>query len=172
MKPVTWRLAAVGVLGLVALGVARLGWRPAVPDQPAAWPVGPAPDLDLMEEMQRSERLDRYHKFVTWAMKQRQALTADLVAGRLDLFETAAGFRALQQIKDKHVKPVAVVFSGRTEEEQLCRQVILFVEQHLLNEPNQAAVVARLEKQLQEHLERSGTVRLPEPPRLDPSPEP
>ena len=47
-------------------------------------------------------------------------------------------------------------------------QVIVAVEQRLLDKPEQAAVVARLNKDLEEHLGRYGTVHLPASPRLDP----
>jgi hypothetical protein len=84
-----------------------------------------------------------------------------LLAGRLTLFEAAAGFRAMRQVKARYLQPDPLPFPGKTEEEQLCRQVLVYVETVSQGESGPAAVVARLHKDLQEHLERSGTVHLP-----------
>jgi hypothetical protein len=38
----------------------------------------------------------------------------------LTLFEAAAKFGALKQVKAKYLRPVPLPFPGRTEEERLC----------------------------------------------------
>jgi hypothetical protein len=167
MKPIQWRILGVGVLGVVALGLVWAGRRPA-PDQQAVVPEDPGTRPDLMEEMRQSERLDRRLQVTFWMVGRLQGFTSDLLAGRCNLFEAAAGFRAVQQVTEKYMKPVPPPFPGATEEERLCRQVIVFVEQHLRDEPSRDTFVARLERHLEEHLQRYGTIRLPEPPRFDP----
>jgi hypothetical protein len=123
-----------------------------------------------MEEKQRAESLERSQQILSWVIEQRAALLSELRAGGLTLFETAAGFRAVQQVKDKYIKPapLLVPVPGQTEEERLCRQVIAHLETRLQDDLEQPAIVARLEKELQEHLERYGSVHLPASPRLDP----
>jgi hypothetical protein len=161
-----WRVVVVGVLAVLSLGLwlSRAGCR--APDEPVLVrePVGTGPDGP--EETGRAEHLERLRGVLAWVVNERTVLLSDLLAGRSTLFETAAGFRAVQRVKDEYVRPVPFRFPGRTEEEQLCRQVIAHVEEQLRDEPEGPVVVARLEKELQEHLERYGTVRLPASPRL------
>jgi hypothetical protein len=164
MKPLFWRmLGGAGVLALLAVGLVRGGCR-TVPGEQAAVREGPGTEPDGMDETRRAEYLDQLGPVLAWAIEQRMALLSDLLAGRLTLFETAAGFRVVQRVKEKYFQPVALRFPGNTEEEQLCRQVIAYTETRLQDDPKQAAVVARLEKELQEHLDRYGRVRLPEAP--------
>jgi hypothetical protein len=167
MKRIQWRILGVGVLGVVALGLVWASCR-AVPDEQAALQEGPSSGPDVLEETRRAERLDVYRKVLLWAIGKRSEITSDLLAGRLTLFEAAAGFRAVLQVKAKYQKPVSLPFPGKPEEEQLCRQVVAYVETRLHGDPAQAAVVSCLQKEFQEHLERYGTVHLPASPRLDP----
>jgi hypothetical protein len=169
MKPMLPRILGVGVLALVALGLVWAGCR-AVSDEPAAVQEvrDSGPDVTEETETRRAERLEVYQKIILWVTGKHSEITTDVVAGRLTLFEAAAGFRAVRQVRDKYLKPVSVSLPGKTEEEQLCWQVIVAVEQRLLDKPEQAAVVARLNKELQEHLGRYGSVHLPASPRLDP----
>jgi len=165
MKPLLWRMLGVGLLALLALGLFRTGRR-TVPGEQAAVREVPGTEPVGMDETRRAEYLDRLRAVIAWAIEQRTELLSDLLAGRLTLFETAAGFRVVQRVKEKYAQPVALRFPGNTEEEQLCRQVIAHTETRLQDDPKQAAVVARLGKELQEHLDRYGRVQLPEAPRL------
>jgi hypothetical protein len=165
MKPILWRSLGAGVLALVALGLVRVGYRAVPEDQGPVW-EDPDAGPDATEEARRAERLDRLRPVILWASGQRAALASDLVAGRLTLLQAAAGFRAVEQIKEMYVRPVPLDFPGKTEEERLCRQVLAYAEQRLRDEPGQAAVVERLRQELQERLDRDGAVRLPAPPDL------
>jgi hypothetical protein len=167
MKPIQWRILGVGVVGLAVVGLVWASCR-AVPGEQAAVHEAPTSGPEVLEETRRAERLEVYKKVVFWATDKHSAITSDLIAGRLTLFEAAAGFRAVRQVREKYVQPASVSFPGMTEDEQLCRQVIVSVEARLQGNPAQAAVVARLNKELQEHLDRYGTVRLPAPPDVDP----
>jgi hypothetical protein len=172
MKPLLWRMLGVGLLTVVVLGVARGGCR-AVPDEAEGVREDAGAEPDPLENWQRSQRLTRLQQVILWAVDQREALTSDLIAGRLTLLETAAGFRAINAVKVKYFKPYPLSFPGKTEEEQLCRQVIAYTEQHLGDDkPGRAAVLARLERELREYLECQDTVCLPEPPPLRPPLEP
>jgi hypothetical protein len=153
----------------LALGLIWASYRPA-PDEQAAVEENPAGGPDLAREARRAERLARLRRIIMWTIGQRSALVSDLLAGRSTLIETAAGFRAVNAVKEKHTGRISLPFPGRSEDEQLCRQVIVYVGEWLRDEPDRDAAVAGLEKELREHLRRYGTVRLPAPPRLDPPP--
>ena len=82
--------------------------------------------------------------------RKQQAVTA-LIAGRISLFEAAARFRSSQS---------SVARVGDVE--STCRSVIGWVHLALSERPEKAeAVSARLEAELQTHLERFGSSRLP-----------
>jgi hypothetical protein len=93
-------------------------------------------------------------------------LAADVAAGRLTLLEAAAGFREL----NSRWPPfdwrlwrqfIHGRFSGVSDEEGLCRQVIGCAKSTLWQQPEKAEQVARrLEAELDQHL-RHGTLRLP-----------
>jgi hypothetical protein len=167
MNPFLWRRLGLGLLGFVALGLVWAGCRPGSGGQ-AARQEAAEPGPDVTEEMPGPERPDRAAQVLLWAISQRLKTTADLAAGRLTLFEAAAHFRAVQQVKAKYLPPVALPASGKTEEERLCWQVIRYVEAAMEDDPAQASVVSRLKNDLQEHLGRYGTVQLPASPRLPP----
>jgi hypothetical protein len=168
MKPLPWRILGVGALAVLALvlGLVRAGCR-AVPDEQEIVRNGFGTGSDVLKEMQRQEQLDRRGQVIFWAIGKRSEIVSDLLAGRLTLFEAAAGFRAVEQVKAKYLPPLPLPFPGKSEEEQLCRHVIACVERRLGDKPEQATVGARLQKELQEHLERYGSVHLPASPRLD-----
>jgi hypothetical protein len=169
MKPTLWRSLGAGVLALAALGLVRAGCR-AVPEEQELVREDPDAGPDATAEARRAERLSRLRQVIFWACDQRAALATDLVAGRLTLVEAAAGFRAVQQIKEQYARAVPLYFLGKTEEERLCRQVLAYAVEQRRDEPDQAAVVERLRQELQERLDRDGAVPLPAPPRLDPPP--
>jgi hypothetical protein len=93
-------------------------------------------------------------------------LAVDVAAGRLTLLEAAARFRELNSQWppfDWHLWRgfIHVRFPGVSDDEGLCRQVIICAKSALWEKPEEAELVAcRLEAELDEHL-RHGTLRLP-----------
>jgi hypothetical protein len=84
-----------------------------------------------------------------------------LLDGRLTLFEAAAQFRCLNS-EDPVVSP-SPDCPGDTEEEQVCWQVILYVEGHLrVNKCDDSEISARLKEDLRRHKEQHGKILLPE----------
>jgi hypothetical protein len=82
------------------------------------------------------------------SLKVKQEAVAQVCANQLPLFVAAARFQA--------VNP------GVLNGEELCRNVIGWVHLALRDRPEQAeAVSARLESELQEHLNSFGVIRLP-----------
>jgi hypothetical protein len=81
----------------------------------------------------------------------KQDIVAQLIGGRLSLFEAARRFQAAQ----------GGTWSEEKSEE-LCRMVIGWAHLALSDWPERAeAVSAALERQLNSHLSRNGTVRFP-----------
>lgn len=84
-------------------------------------------------------------------VRAKEEVVAQLVAGRLPLFEAAARFRELSD---------AAAESG----ERVCRTVIGWAHLALRDHPERAERLSNdLEQELQEHLKRFGGVRLPRP---------
>jgi hypothetical protein len=81
---------------------------------------------ELREEIRRGREMDAAQDRARAEADERAAAkegaTRDLLAGRLTLIRAAARFRAL------NVLPLAEAFSGATEEERACRQVIAWAE--------------------------------------------
>jgi len=105
--------------------------------------------------------LDEQDRTISKRLGAKDEVVKDLIAGRLTLFEAAAGFRRLNEEFPRAVVKESV--PGVTEEEQLCRQVIAWVRVRLEVNPGEASedFVARLEHELLRHKQRNGAVLLP-----------
>jgi hypothetical protein len=91
----------------------------------------------------------------------KERIIVKLLDGRLTLFEAAAQFRCLNA-EDPVVPPLPDC-AGDTEEEQLCWQVISYVEAHLhLSKGDYSEATARLKEELRRHKEQHGKILLPE----------
>jgi hypothetical protein len=88
------------------------------------------------------------HGLALQRLEAKQRVIADLIGGRLTLFEAAARFRRA---------------SGGGDGEALCRAVIGWAHLALSDRPERAEVFSEvLENELQAHLARHGVVLLPE----------
>jgi hypothetical protein len=153
-----------GVLLLTALGAALLqpDWardlgleslpRPGLP------PAGAARSETPAEVARHVGAVDR-------RIAEKDRLAAEVVGGRLTLFEAAARFRRLND-DDPPAAPLGAYYPGDSEEERLCRQVIAYVGARLRAcAPDGAdGLLAPYEDELRRHKERHGKVMLPEPP--------
>jgi len=86
--------------------------------------------------------------------------------GARPLVQAAALFRVLNRHPPALAPPDHPSLNGPTEEERLCRQVILFVTYWQDGGREAAAAAARLEAELHEGLRRHGAVHLPDPAGL------
>ncbi len=88
---------------------------------------------------------------------------AELVAGRLTLWQAADRFRGLRAGPPHPAAPPGAA-DGRAEGERLCREVMARVDAWLVEHaPERAtAVAARLEAELRQGRERGATARPPE----------
>jgi hypothetical protein len=119
---------------------------------------------DLQQgEQQRKIDLDRQQDVILRRIAAKEEVIEQLVAGRIDLYTAAARFRALNDLPPQAWDNLRLAFPGETIAEQACRQVIGSVESRQRHHsPGEAEDWAcRLEADLQEHLQRYGTVRLP-----------
>jgi hypothetical protein len=166
MNPLLLRVLGAGVLSVLAATLVWAGCR----SSSEARSHGPQSHLSLAadEDSLPAESCEAQLQLLRWCEETRRALVAELVAGRLTLLETAAGFRAVDEVKGKSVPVVSFAFLGRTEEERLCRRVILFTED-LRPWPDREAFLARLEAELTELLGHDRPLQLPEfrrPPHI------
>src|SRR5262245_56525328 len=122
-------------------------------------PAGPS----LQDELHRSGQLDGKLAATRQAVAAKQAITAEVIAGRRTLFEAAAAFQALNgQNPDFNWAMFCRHYPGGSDGERYCRYVLRWVELHLPEGSGQAEqVLKRLEAELEAHLRQHGTVVLP-----------
>src|SRR5262249_25957613 len=92
----------------------------------------------------------------------------DVIAGRVTLLDAAAAFGALQDaVPGYSWDGFREMYAGASDDERLCRAVILYVAVTLADDPGLAGeaeraadLVRRLWEELDAHL-RAGTLRLP-----------
>jgi hypothetical protein len=117
----------------------------------------------LAQLQRETEDLDRLRLLLNHRSDTLTKITADVIDDRLGLLEAAAAFHAADAglPADQQV-PLKDRFPGASDGERECRRVICFVKTALEDEPSRhAAVVERLEAELQAQLQQDGTVRLP-----------
>jgi hypothetical protein len=99
----------------------------------------------------RQTSRDGYQKALQ-RLQAKQHIIHELISGKLELLEATARFRQHQ----------AEATSGGEEGESLCRVVIGWVHLALSDRPERAeAFSEQLERELQSHLARHGSIQLP-----------
>jgi hypothetical protein len=97
------------------------------------------------------------HEMALRCIATKQQIVAELISGRLPLVEATARFRSAGG-----AAPPAGPVGPEPAGEELCRTVIGWAHLALSDRPERAeAVSATLERELQTHLTRHGSVRLP-----------
>jgi len=156
MKTV-WPLASIlGVAAIVAFsfrhpGAKRSDSRP-LPGRIGEWyaEIIEAQDLEIQAELARKR------------CKAKDAVVADVIAGRVTLFEAAARFRDLNASNPLAAHWLGYQYRDQPYELSLCRSIIHRVELELHSRASGQVdgTVARLESELTEHLRCHGRVRL------------
>jgi hypothetical protein len=154
------------LLGLFILGILLLGVASLSPE----WLIDVcAPALlgervSLSGELRRGEQLARESQAMTERLHIKGMVIEELLSGKLTLFEAAAKFRSLDETpRARH--NLDYPRPGRDDGERWCRLVIDWfkVDVRFSYSPTRAdAVCRRLERELREHLQRHGTVKLPD----------
>jgi hypothetical protein len=94
-------------------------------------------------------------------LQAKQQIIAELIAGKLELFEAASRFQAVHAVAAACFDSPAVSTS-RVDSENVCRTVIGWVHLALAHRPEEAErVSSRLERELEGYINRFGSVRLP-----------
>jgi len=148
-----WSVAAGAVLGAVPWVIEGPGGAEGAP----AWNV--FEDYCRWTESQaRSGQLEAQCADVQQRIGIKKQIVDEVIAERLSLLEAAACFRELNDAYPDHLDLLRRTHPGKTDEEVLCRNVIAFVRS-ALRDPAGAAVIDRLEAELDGRLE-AGTLIL------------
>src|SRR5262245_55281524 len=121
---------------------------------------------DLTEAQSRIAELEAQHREALRSMEATRQVVREVIARRVTLLEAAVREPDLNAGRPDVPSGLRDACPGQTDDERLCGRVISCVENELEDQgrPDQiAGVVARLRAELDEHRERDGTVRLPEP---------
>jgi hypothetical protein len=120
--------------------------------------------ISLFEEMRKGEQLSRETQATAERSRIMKMVVEELMSGKMTLFETAAQFRSLYEEPRAWHHP-DYPRPGHDDGEGWCRLVIAWAEKYVRSNysPGRADVVCRgLERELREHLQRHGTVKLPD----------
>ena len=155
------RLAA----GVLCVGVLALG---VVVFDPAC-PLTYSPRRDsatrasMAEEVARNEELDQREAAIRRRREAKAHVAAEVIARRRSLAEAVEQFRILNQQWPPIPRPERIILGrlGMSEEEWDAREVFRFVRLVLADRPEEAAaVIGRLEKELQQLLANGKKCRL------------
>jgi hypothetical protein len=114
--------------------------------------VGPPVRCSLEEEEQRAAALDADHVLLTRSMRATERIREDLVAGRLTLRQAAAALAAQNAARPARLRIRTEYFPGDTEEERFARSTVERIARGLGTQRGGAAVMARLQAELEEYL--------------------
>jgi hypothetical protein len=154
------------LLGLFILGIPLLGVASLSPEWliDVCAPTFHGERVSLFEERRRDEQLARERQAVTERLHIKGMVLEELLSGELTLFEAAAEFRSLDEAP-RAWHNLDYPRPGHDDGERWCRLVIDWaeVDVRFSYSPTRADVVCRrLERELREHLQRHGTVKLPD----------
>jgi hypothetical protein len=156
-------LLGLGLTG--ALTAALSYFCTAGPIHPAP---SPAPDhIRSPEEEQRRARLELYRARLFQSMEIKRQVAEELLDGRITLFQAVLQFQRAEQglpAAAARLRALRLRFPGSSDAERWCRKVIRYLRATWPESALASRVALRLEGELDRHLRRYGTVRLPVPP--------
>ena len=162
------RIARVlaGVLCVAAVGfiAVAFGLVPGADHAVAFLADGQVATKQLSEQEARGRQLDELFVIEQRAAKAKDNVVAEVIAGRLTLVQAAALFSAAEADLPADALRVRLeTIPGATDPERHCRKVICHVEYALADEPSERqSLVNRLTAELENELQRNGTVSLPD----------
>ena len=124
-------------------------------------PYSPADQLTV-DEKERGAKLEERRQYLLNRHRGQAQVIQDVAAGRCTLLAAAGRFRTLYRGDKLIERALHDVYPAATEEERLCRWVIGYTQTDREDEPGTPELIARLEKEMREHVER-GTLHIPEP---------
>jgi hypothetical protein len=127
-----------------------------------------APASDGADPDADNQELDKLYQALRQRVAEKERLAAQVAEGRLALPDAAARFRDLdRQPPPFYWDRFRRSYPGCSDEERHCREVISYVQALRGRSGQGAVVVARLEAELRDLLDR-GDLRLPEAPPAGP----
>jgi hypothetical protein len=120
--------------------------------------------ISLVEEHWRGVRLTQEVDVVRERLGAKDGIVEQLIAEEITLFQAGAWFLALHDAPELLAR-LRQAFPSSSDSESACRQAIAWtaIRVRFTQSPEQSeAVRQRLEAELREHVERYGTVELPE----------
>lgn len=123
------------------------------------WNV-PSLQQKIARDRQFRIELDRRDEAVMKRIGVKDAVIDDLMAGRIDLFEAAADFRALNLQRPEASGAVRALYPAATEDESLCLNVLSFVDACVQQDAAARPAALRLRADF-ERRRAAGTLRLP-----------
>jgi hypothetical protein len=163
MNRVLFRLAAVCcILGAGAFSLQRFVCNTLSEEHPEPH-ILPAAVGEYLDAFALRTKLQERAAMGYRHAQAKRAVVTELLADRLTLVEAAARFRELDADLPETRDRLLQAYPGVSYEEALCRQVIGHARGELeVRAPEQMrSVVARLEAELQAHLESEAGLRLP-----------
>jgi hypothetical protein len=156
------------LLGLGLTGaLAALGYFWAAGSNLPAPPTVPK-DLRSPEQVERRRaRLDLYRARLFRSMDTKRRVAEELLDGRITLFQAVVQFQRAEQglpASAARLRALRAMFSGNSDAERWCRKVIRYLRATWPESTRARRAVRRLEQELDRHLRRYGTVRLPAVP--------
>ena len=120
-------------------------------------------ERQLGEEEQKRDALEQRLRHAGNRLAVKEAIVADVQAGRLTLFAAAARFRDLDAQLPSGQRHFVEMLPGNSLAEKYCRSVIAWVDpcDHRAAESSAGELALRLHKQLEDALLRQGVVDLP-----------
>ncbi len=118
--------------------------------------------ISLFEELRKWEQLSREEQATAKRIRIKVMVAKKLMSGEMTLFEAAAWLRSLYEEPQAWLNP-ACPRPGHDDGERWCRLVIDWGEKHVFSKysPGRADVLCRrLERELREHLQCHGIVKL------------
>jgi hypothetical protein len=119
---------------------------------------------ELEHSRQKTQKLERQNVVVAWRYKAKAEVINRLLADQLTFLQAAAWFKQLNSQPTDLPFPSVEGESG-SQEEQACRQILLWLRNQFATLPNKQAN-ERLQVELLRVLSQPGALVLPEPPDL------
>lgn len=114
------------------------------------------------ERQTRNQKPPISARLVMEGLQTKQQIINELIAGRMELLQATARFQTVHRTTAVSIESATGIPAGVSNGENLCRTVIGWVCLSLSGRPEEAErVSARLERDLQGHLDRFGEVNLP-----------
>jgi hypothetical protein len=163
---ITYRiLLALGLTGVLA---AALGYFRTVGPTPPAPPATMSEQVRSPEEEERRKaRLDLYRTRLLRSMEIKRQVAEELLDGRITLFQAVLQFQQAEQglpAAAARLRVLRQTIPGSSDAERWCRKVIRYLRATWPESARARRTARRLEQELDRHLRRYGTVRLPVPP--------